>query len=58
MEIADWWDAFQNADHESREALLIPDSGPKKKRRRVRSKKSAGEGDVADSAVNNAASEG
>jgi poly(A) polymerase len=47
MDIADWWDAFQNADHEGREALLIPDSGPKKKRRRVRGKKASGEGDSA-----------
>jgi poly(A) polymerase len=58
MEIATWWDDFQNADHESREALLIPDSGPKKRRRRVRGKKSAGEGDVASSVAGDAASEG
>jgi poly(A) polymerase len=38
-EIVDWWLAFQNADGPEREALLIPDTGPKKKRRRVRSKK-------------------
>ena len=45
MEIADWWHDFQNAGHEDREGLLIPDSGPKKRRRRVRGKKPAGEGD-------------
>jgi poly(A) polymerase len=38
-EMADWWRDFQNADGPGREALLIPDSGPKKRRRRVRSKK-------------------
>jgi 2-amino-4-hydroxy-6-hydroxymethyldihydropteridine diphosphokinase len=47
MEIADWWHDFQNADHEAREALLIPESGPKKRRRRARGKKPAGEGDSA-----------
>jgi poly(A) polymerase len=46
MEIATWWRDFQNADGEGREALLIPDSGPKKPRRRVRRKKVAGEGDI------------
>jgi len=46
-ELAEWWDEFQNADHEGREAMLIPDSGPKKRRRRVRSKKAAGTGDTA-----------
>ena len=50
MEIADWWDDFQNADHDRREALLIPDSGPKKRRRRVRGKKPAGEGESAGQA--------
>jgi poly(A) polymerase len=50
MEIAAWWHDFQEADHEAREALLIPDSGPKKRRRRVRSKKSADEGDSVASA--------
>ena len=50
MEIADWWHDFQNAEHEGREALLIPDSGPKKRRRRVRGKKPAGEGDGGDMA--------
>jgi poly(A) polymerase len=50
MEIADCWHDFQNADHEGREALLIPDSGPKKRRRRARGKKAAGEGDSASPA--------
>jgi poly(A) polymerase len=56
MEIADWWNDFQNADHPGREALLVPDSGPKKRRRRVRSKKPAGEGDPASSDMANGAS--
>ena len=50
MEIADWLDDFQNADHDRREALLIPDSGPKKRRRRVRGKKPVGEGESAGQA--------
>ena len=45
MEISTWWHDFQNADPDGREALLIADSGPKKRRRRVRGKKAAGEGD-------------
>ena len=48
MELAEWWHDFQNADHAGREVLLIPDSGPKKRRRRVRGKKPAGEGDGGD----------
>jgi poly(A) polymerase len=35
-EIADWWLRFQDADGPAREAMLLPDSGPKKKRRRRR----------------------
>jgi poly(A) polymerase len=50
MEIADWWHDFQDADHEAREALLIPDSAPKKRRRRVRGKKSSEEGGTSDTA--------
>ena len=44
MELATWWHDFQNADHAAREAMMVPDSGPKKRRRRVRGKKAAGEG--------------
>jgi poly(A) polymerase len=43
MEIADWWHEFQNADHVEREAMLIPDAGPKKKRRRSKSRKPNGD---------------
>jgi poly(A) polymerase len=34
QELADWWAAFEQADNAGREALLKPDSGPKKSRRR------------------------
>ena len=36
-DIALWWERFQEADGPAREALLVPDSGPKKRRRRRRS---------------------
>jgi poly(A) polymerase len=36
-----WWRAFQSADPEAREAMLLPDTGPRKKRRRRRRKESA-----------------
>ena len=42
-ELADWWHEFQNADHAEREAMLIPDAGPKKKRRRSKSRRSNGD---------------
>jgi poly(A) polymerase len=48
-EVADWWRDFQNADGPAREALLIPDNGPKKRRRRVRSKKPGEDAPVAES---------
>jgi poly(A) polymerase len=35
-DFADWWTEFQDAGHEQREAMLVPDSGPKKRRRRSR----------------------
>ena len=45
-ELADWWAEFADAGHERREAMLIADSGPKKRRRRSRGKTgSAGHGD-------------
>lgn len=47
MELADWWTRFQAVDTEQRLAMLIPDSAPKKRRkRRSRSgKDKAQEGD-------------
>ena len=39
-EIESWWRAFQSADPETREQMLLPDTGgPKKRRRRRRGKK-------------------
>ena len=38
-EIETWWRAFQGADGETRQAMLLPDSGPKKRRRRRRRRK-------------------
>src|SRR5258706_1383179 len=34
-----WWRAFQSADPESRKAMLLPDTGPRKRRRRRRGKR-------------------
>jgi poly(A) polymerase len=34
QELATWWHDFQMADLAKREAMLLPDSGPKKRRRR------------------------
>ena len=34
-----WWRAFQSADPESRQAMLLPDTGPRKRRRRRRGRK-------------------
>ncbi|HTP61245.1 MAG TPA: polynucleotide adenylyltransferase PcnB [Burkholderiales bacterium] len=42
-ELETWWRTFQSADHETRDAMLLPDTGPHKKRRRKRrGKKAAG----------------
>lgn len=51
MELADWWRNFQNADGPGREAMLVPDSGPKKRRRRVRGKKPDGSAPATESAA-------
>jgi poly(A) polymerase len=40
-ELETWWRAFQSADPEAREAMLLPDTGPRKKRRRRRRKEPA-----------------
>ncbi|MDP1526141.1 MAG: polynucleotide adenylyltransferase PcnB [Rhodocyclaceae bacterium] len=39
QELSDWWAAFEQADNAEREALLKPDTGPKKRRRRTRVRK-------------------
>jgi poly(A) polymerase len=42
-ELESWWRTFQSADHETREEMLLPDTGgPKKRRRRRRGKKPPG----------------
>ncbi len=38
-ELEAWWRAFQGADGETRQAMLLPDTGPRKRRRRRRGKK-------------------
>ena len=45
MELPEWWLAFQTADDAAREAMLMPESDPKKRRRRVRGKKPDSTGD-------------
>jgi poly(A) polymerase len=40
-ELEAWWRAFQTADGESRQAMLLPESGPRKRRRRRRKKRPA-----------------
>lgn len=47
-ELATWWHDFQMADFVEREAMLMPDTGPKKRRRR-RSKKPTETGDFSAS---------
>jgi len=38
-ELEAWWRAFQSADADSRQAMLLPETGPKKRRRRRRKKR-------------------
>lgn len=38
MEVGDWWTAFADADGEQRQAMLQPDTEPRKRRRRTRKK--------------------
>ena len=40
-DLEEWWRAFQNADAESRKAMLLPESGARKRRRRRRKKRPA-----------------
>jgi poly(A) polymerase len=41
MEIGDWWTKFAEADADTRAAMLLPDTAPKKRRRRSRKKSPA-----------------
>ncbi len=43
QEVADWWTEFQDASDERREAMLMPDTGPKKRRRKPRRKPAGGD---------------
>jgi poly(A) polymerase len=47
QELSDWWAAFEQAGNAEREAMLKPDTGPKKRRRRSRGRKAAENGDSA-----------
>jgi poly(A) polymerase len=38
-EIEAWWRTFQSADQDTRQAMLLPETGPKKRRRRRRRKR-------------------
>jgi hypothetical protein len=58
MDIADWWHEFQNADHGTRESMLIPDSVPRKKRRRSRGGRKDNAASVADAKMEVPAGEG
>ena len=42
MDLANWWTRFQDAELEERNAMLIPDTAPKKRPRRRRKSKPAG----------------
>ncbi len=50
QELADWWAAFEQAGNAEREAMLKPDTGPKKRRRRRSNAKKTGVGDSTDAA--------
>jgi poly(A) polymerase len=40
LELGEWWTVFADASTEERTAMLLPDKGPKKRRRKPRKKKS------------------
>jgi poly(A) polymerase len=44
QELADWWEEFQHAGHERREAMLLPDAAKKRRRSRGRGRKAAEDG--------------
>jgi poly(A) polymerase len=39
LELGEWWTLFADASTEERTAMLLPDKGPKKRRRKPRKKK-------------------
>jgi poly(A) polymerase len=38
-DLEEWWRSFQSADADSRKAMLLPDTGARKRRRRRRKKR-------------------
>jgi poly(A) polymerase len=46
VEIGDWWTEFADASTERRTAMLLPDTGPKKRRKRPRKKSSGKQADA------------
>lgn len=48
VEIGDWWTEFADASTERRTAMLLPDTGPKKRRRRPRKKSGSAQADTAN----------
>lgn len=48
VEIGDWWTEFADASSERRTAMLLPDTGPKKRRRRPRKKSGSAQADTAN----------
>ena len=52
-QLADWWDSFAKATPEAREAMLRPDTEPRKRpRARSRSRKRRPDGEIAPAAPN------
>ncbi|MDR2000618.1 MAG: polynucleotide adenylyltransferase PcnB [Zoogloeaceae bacterium] len=43
QELVDWWNKFQDADHDTRERMMLPDTGKKRRRSRGRGRKAAAE---------------
>lgn len=46
VEIGEWWTEFADANSERRTAMLLPDTGPKKRRRRPRKKSGSKQADA------------
>jgi poly(A) polymerase len=49
-ELEAWWRGFQSADPEARQAMLLPETGPRKRRRRRRKKGPSGGAPAPDAA--------
>ncbi len=44
MDVPEWWDDFLRSDPAARDAMLLPESAPRKKRRRSRGRRASGAG--------------